>query len=193
MIIGLTGLIGSGKSKASVIFAQCGFDIIDTDIIANNILHGQAKQQVIEVFGSNILNSDGSINNNKLRDLVFTDDDYLKLLESILHPLIFLEVKQTIAAIINKNSKIIVVVPLLFKHPEYLTLINRSLLIDCNYELILNRLLIRGLNNSQVDAIIAKQMPIEQQRKLSDDIITNNSTEQEFITKIIIQSEYYRK
>jgi dephospho-CoA kinase len=195
MIIGLTGLIGSGKTLASETFSKQGFSIIDTDKIAREVLEIEAKDQVIEKFGENILAINKTIDRDKLRKVVFNDNVLLKTLESILHPLIFEKVKQQIAFIKNNNpgQNIVLVVPLLFKNPEYLKLIDRSLLIDTEYKIILQRLLDRGLNQNEADIIISQQLPIEEQKIMADDIISNNDSKQNFINSIIVQSEIYRK
>lgn len=195
MIIGLTGLIGSGKTLASETFSKQGFSIIDTDKIAREVLETEAKDQVIEKFGENILAINKTIDRDKLRKVVFNDNVLLKTLESILHPLIFAKVKQQIALIKNNDpdQHIVLVVPLLFKNPEYLKLIDRSLLIDTEYKIILQRLFNRGLNQIEADDIISQQLPIEEQKIMADDIISNNDSKQNFINSIIVQSEIYRK
>ncbi len=195
MIIGLTGLIGSGKTLASETFSKQGFSIIDTDKIAREVLDLDVKDQVIEKFGSNILDINGVIDRNKLRQIVFANANLLKTLESILHPLIFLKTRQEIVLINNNNpgQNIVVVVPLLFKNPDYLKLIDRSLLIDTEYKIILKRLIDRGLNQNEADCIISQQLPIEKQRLMADDIILNNDSKQNFINRIIVQSEIYKK
>ena len=195
MIIGLTGLIGSGKTLASQIFAKLGFFIIDTDIIANNLLlESEVSQLIINKFRSIIVDSKGKINKKKLSELVFADVSHLKILESILHPLILKQVEQQILWFKTNNQSIklaMIVVPLLFKCPIYLKLIHQSLLIDSKYDVLVDRLLKRELNKKQIDNIIKNQMPIAEQRQQADDIIVNNDSKNNFINKINMKSRYY--
>lgn len=182
MIVGLTGLIGSGKTLASEIFREQGFCIIDTDEISRELSAGSAKSIIYNEFGT--------INRAELRVIVLEDNQKLKRLENILHPLIFEEVQKQISYADNKY--IMLVVPLLFKSPKYLELIDKSLLIDADLNLIEERLQNRGLSAQEIERLIQQQLPIEIQRQHADDIITNNSSRNDFIEKIIIQNQKYR-
>ena len=183
IIIGLTGLIGSGKTLASEIFREQGFDIIDTDEISRELSAGKAQSIIFNEFGTS--------NRAELRSLVLQDNQQLKRLENILHPLIFEEVKKQISQANNKY--IMLVVPLLFKSPKYLELIDKSLLIDADLNLIKNRLQARGLSAQEIEGLIQQQLPIEIQRQDTDDIITNSSSREDFVKRIIAQSKKYQK
>ena len=89
-VIGLTGGIGSGKTVVSDHFASIGVPIVDTDIIAREIVHpGEpALQKLIEAFGKQILLTDGRLDRATLRTLAFEDSDNKALLDSITHPAI---------------------------------------------------------------------------------------------------------
>ncbi len=75
LTIGLTGGIGSGKSTAAEMFAKLGVNLIDTDAIAHQLTAaGQpALTTIRKIFGKGIMNSDGTLDRSKLRDLVFND------------------------------------------------------------------------------------------------------------------------
>lgn len=176
MIVGLTGLIGSGKSTVSNYFAELGVHIIDTDIIAHQItaINGVALPLIYKEFGGNVFTDKGALNRSVLREVIFADENKRVILENILHPLIFVEVEKELAVDDGKSYKILVV-PLLFRSQKYLTLINRSIFVDSDYELLLSRLNKRSnLDKIAVDAILSQQVPREQQLKLADDIILNN-------------------
>lgn len=181
MIVGLTGLIGSGKTLASEIFREQGFCIIDTDEISRELSAGKAQSIIYNEFGT--------VNRAELRSIVLKDTQRLKQLENILHPLIFEEVKKQISS--AENKYIMLVVPLLFKSPKYLELIDKSLLIDADFNVIKERLQHRGLSAQEIERLIQQQLPIEIQRQYADDIITNNSSRNDFIEKIIIQKQKY--
>ena len=186
LLIGLTGLIGSGKSTVAEIFATLGIPIIDTDLIAHQLTNsgGHAIAKIKEVFGAQFITSDGALERNKMRDLVFAKPDQRVILEQILHPLIFAEVQTQIGRC-QTCPYIIVMVPLLFRSPKYLSLVKRSLFVDSNYDSLLERLKQRGnLQQSQVDAILMHQVPREKQLEMADDVIDNNGDKTSLLKQV---------
>lgn len=175
-IIGLTGLIGSGKSTVAALFKDLGIVVINTDVIAYDIMlpTGSAYSQVCSMFGNQILNKELHIDRKKLGELVFNNAEQLRDLENIVHPLIYVEVLQQIEQ--NKTQHYILLeVPLLFKAPRYLELIDRSLVVNCEYQRIVERVAKRSkLNIAQIDKILEKQVAIDEQLRLADDIINNH-------------------
>ena len=101
-IIGLTGGIGSGKSTVSRLFKKLGIVIIDADAISRNLTadNGKALAKILKVFGEEIFLQTQPflrLNRDKLRQLVFDNENSKnnsnkKILENILHPLIFAEI-----------------------------------------------------------------------------------------------------
>ena len=94
-IIALTGGIGSGKTAVSEIFKSKNIPIIDTDVIARQIveLDKPAYNEIIKLFGENGLDKDKSIDRKILRKIIFTSEEKRSQLESILHPIIWNEVE----------------------------------------------------------------------------------------------------
>ena len=90
MIVGLTGGIGSGKSKVATYFAELKIDIIDTDVLAREaVAKGEvALEKIAQHFGKSILETDGTLNRRLLRETIFTDPFEKQWLESLLHPII---------------------------------------------------------------------------------------------------------
>ena len=86
--VGLTGGIGSGKSEVSRLFAERGIAIIDTDVIARELVEpGQpALQEIVTTFGSDVLDAGRRLNREQLRSLVFAAPKKRRQLEAILHP-----------------------------------------------------------------------------------------------------------
>mgnify|MGYP005663484965 CR=1 FL=1 len=89
-IIGLTGGIGSGKSSVTATLNTLNIPVIDTDIIARQVVEPGSKglQAVTEAFGKELLQPNGALNRSLLREIVFQDTVKKNQLESILHPLI---------------------------------------------------------------------------------------------------------
>lgn len=175
-VFGLTGLIGSGKTTVANIFAKFGISIVDTDIIAHQITsdNGAAIPAIINVFGSEYVTVEKSLDRDRMRGLVFNDSAARSKLENILHPIIFDEVIKQLAQVESANYSI-VVVPLLFKSPRYLQMTHRNIFVDCDYDSIVIRLKTRNnFSKLQIDAILATQVSREKQMSLADDIIYNN-------------------
>jgi dephospho-CoA kinase len=193
--IGLTGIIGSGKSLVADYFAELGIDIVDTDKIAHGLTvsDGAGISLISHEFGVDVLLEDGTLNRDKMRHLVFNNSQAKDKLENILHPLIY---SQVVEQIKNSTSKyVILVVPLLFKSPKYLTLIVRSIFVDCASEDELGRRIKARskLNIDTIQAIIKSQVSRETQLNLADDIIHNNvdTTCQELKLQVVKLHQYY--
>ncbi|MDF2892814.1 MAG: dephospho-CoA kinase [Clostridia bacterium] len=110
IVIGLTGGIASGKSTISDMLRELGAAVIDVDIVGREVVSqgGIAYNRIIESFGSDILMLDGEINRKKLGNIVFSDEEKLKLLNEITHPAIIENVNATIE-ILKKQKKAVVV------------------------------------------------------------------------------------
>jgi dephospho-CoA kinase len=175
LCVGLTGGIGSGKSTAARLFAALGAGIVDADIIAHKLTsaHGSAMPLILASFGEDYLNSDGALNRNKMRTLVFADPIAKQSLESILHPFIFREAQRQLLACLTQPYALLVV-PLLFEQPIFQSLVQRTLVVDCDESLQIQRIMQRSqLRADDVQAIINQQMPRVERIRLADDVIDN--------------------
>ena len=94
--VGLTGGIGSGKSAVASELEKCGAAIIDTDLIAHDITkaNGLAMSAIEQAFGPEFLLKDGSLDRQKMRELIFADPKAKEKLEKITHTLIDQEAKR---------------------------------------------------------------------------------------------------
>lgn len=185
LIIGLTGLIGSGKSQVANIFNHLGADIVDTDVISHQLTteDDNTLQIIAKMFGSEYIMANGILNRAKMRELIFNDNSAKIKLENLLHKLIY---QKTIELINQSVAKIIiVVVPLLFKTPNFLTLVDYAIFVDSDINNIYNRLLTRSnLSKIEVDKILASQVTRELQINMADDVISNNSTIEELTINV---------
>jgi dephospho-CoA kinase len=192
-VVGLTGGIGSGKSEAARLFAELGVPIVDVDIISHELTaSGQGTlEEIAQVFGKDMLNSDGSLNRAALRQKVFADREARKKLETILHPAIYNKAMEAL----NKNATApyqVLAIPLLFESDRYLKIINRSLVIDSSPEMQISRASKRdGLSESDIQKIIDIQIPREKRNALADDIILNDGLIEELKEKIKRVHEKY--
>ena len=172
--IGLTGGIASGKSLVADLFAGKGVPIIDTDVIAREVVEpGQpALAGIVREFGGDIVGPDGQLDRRKLRDLVFRDGRRRGALERILHPRIR-EVAEARSAAAGGRYQIIVV-PLLVESPMRATM-DRILVVDCSEETRLARLLRRDAESEeQARRMIAAQASRDERLAIADDVIDND-------------------
>lgn len=108
MIIGITGKIASGKSRLMKEYEERGFYCIDADKIVHDLYRkGSAGAKVIAVvFGEKFLDKDGNVDRMKLRDVVFMDEAKLKLLNDVIHPLVYAEISDLLKKNEGKNIAI---------------------------------------------------------------------------------------
>lgn len=173
--IGLTGGIGSGKSTVCEYFGNLKAPIIDTDIIARDLVKpGRPVQKKIEItFGSDIFDSRGILDRIKLRALVFGDTAKRLQLEAILHPEIKQEIIHQLSAI--TTAYCIIVIPLLIE-VGWQDLVDRILVVDTTPELQIQRC--KKRNNyslPQIKAIMATQVDRNTRLSAADDIIYNDN------------------
>ena len=141
LIIGLTGLIGSGKSTVANLFAKLNVNIIDTDLIAHELTslkHGEVLAEIRDCFGAEVFNDLGELKRKNLREIVFNSVEKKQQLEDILHPRILRQVL-TLLNQANGFDYDMIVVPLLFKSPQYLSLTDYNIFVDSPEPLILDR------------------------------------------------------
>lgn len=99
IVFGITGGSGAGKSTVSDMFRAMGVRVIDADKTAREVVQKGTKclDELIRCFGSEILESDGSLNRKKLGDIVFSDSAELKKLNQITHKYIKMEIEKQLA------------------------------------------------------------------------------------------------
>ncbi|QFY44354.1 dephospho-CoA kinase [Candidatus Methylospira mobilis] len=172
--IGLTGGIASGKTTVSKLFGELGIPVIDADEVSRSLVEpGQpALCAIAQALGLELINSDGTLNRERLRMRVFEDTAARQQLESLLHPLIYAAIDEAVRAITDRPYCIIAI-PLLVETRQQ-DAVDRILLVDCPVELQRQRLTQRpGVDVSLMDKIIACQATREQRRDCADDIIDN--------------------
>ncbi|MCC2625213.1 MAG: dephospho-CoA kinase [Burkholderiales bacterium] len=191
--VGLTGLIGSGKSIAAEYFAKLGVNIIDTDVISHKITSpgGVAIPHIVDTFGKGYISANGALNRPLMRELIFKNALEKHKLESILHPLIF----DMVRAEVGKSGSLytVIVVPLLFQAPRYHKYMDRSIFVDCNQSTIIDRVMKRsGWSMDTVILALDNQMPRIQQLALADDVLDNNKTPETLGLQVKILHEKYK-
>ena len=191
-IIGLTGGIGSGKSAAAEILKELGLKVIDLDLITHELMR-PGELGYIEIkkeFGEKYIDTKGALDRKLLRQEIFSSFDLKKRIESILHPIIFEECNKQLN-ILKHEKYIVLVIPLLFETKNYISLIDESLLIDCDLETQIERVIKRdNVSKALANRIIKNQMNREEKQLLADKVILNDGNINHLKTQL---DSYYKK
>lgn len=173
--LGLTGGIGSGKTTIANMFAELGAALIDTDLIAHELTMtgGLAIPAIREQFGSEFIAADGAMDRAAIRQLVFGSLEQKHKLEAILHPLIRSETERL--ATEARGDYRIFVVPLLVESGNWKQRVDRILVVDCDEETQIRRVMSRNqLSRAQVEAIMHNQARRQDRLNAADDVIVND-------------------
>ena len=191
MIVGLTGGIGSGKSAAANFFQNEGITVIDADHLAREVIEQDTPgfKSIVDYFGSDVIGDDGSVDRDKLRKVVFNNNEKKKVLESITHPLVGELMAKKIAT--AKSPYSIIMVPLIFE-TNTMSAYDRILVIDCDPALQLKRATSRDNNSDElIQKIIASQCSREQRLSIANDVIPNNDSLENLESRSIVMHKFY--
>lgn len=179
IIIGLTGVIGSGKSSAARLLRKRGLNVIDIDALAKESLTWkETKQDIREAFGNEVIN-EGKIDPVKLSAIVFRQDSALRLLESIVHPRVRAEVDRRIEDVRQQGFPVVVLDhPLLFETGVDL-LVDKIVVVSTEEGKILERLKQRGVDEDEARRRLSFQMPLDEKAARADYVVDNNGTEEQ--------------
>jgi dephospho-CoA kinase len=171
--VALTGGIASGKTMVANLFAALGVPLIDTDVIARQVVEpGQpALAAVVAAFGPDILDTDGRLDRRRMRERIFSDPTARQRLEAILHPAIRAEMERQSRE--AGGSYQVLVIPLLTegKRRDH---VDRVLLVDVPEELQIRRLMMRdGVTHEQAEASLNAQATRAERLAMADDVVRN--------------------
>ncbi len=176
LIIGLTGGIGSGKSTVADLFSRLGIPVIDADQAARDVVApGEtALETIVERFGGEMLNPNGTLNRARLRERIFADAAARKELESLLHPLIRSRMQERLNALDTPYA--ILSIPLLIESGRADT-VDRVLVVDVPEQQQIERVCRRdGISEEQAHAILTAQSSRETRLAAADDVIDNSGS-----------------
>src|SRR5690554_7098 len=174
--IGLTGGIGSGKSRVADFFAEWGAAVIDTDVIAHELTApgGQAIEPIRRQFGPDVISPTGALDRQAMRELVFESPQARHQLEAIIHPLIS-SVTHARAAV-AKGCYLVFVVPLLVESGRWRDQVDRICVVDCDPDTQISRVQARsGLTEQAITRIMSAQASREARLAVADDVIFNGA------------------
>ena len=176
LIIGLTGGIGSGKSVASDKFKSLGITIVDADVASRTVVEPgkPALKEIEDHFGSGIITAEGKLDRNNLREIIATDPEERKWLESVLHP----KIGEQITKEISESSSVytLFVAPLLLEANSQ-EMCSRVVVVDVPKDVQIRRTAKRDkVSPNQVEQMVAAQMEREKRLEKADDVLLNNGT-----------------
>jgi len=191
-VIIITGSIGTGKSTAVSIIKKMGYEVLDSDIMVHEGYNVGRRMyyEVLNFFGTGIIDCDDKINRQKLGELVFSNEGKLKKLNDIVHKFV---IEELIHGVENCNDKIIFLdIPLALEEKEnlmkfgleydemWLVYVNSNL----QKERLKNRALSENKEPDDVLKIIEKQIPIEMKKNMVDEVLVNEGTIAELQSQI---------
>jgi dephospho-CoA kinase len=190
-IIGLTGGIGSGKSLVSDLFESYGVDVSDADVASRKVLehNPSALDDIVQQFGAECLNHDGSLNRAHLRTIVFKNKASRIWLEQLLHPLIAQALEAQLSQ--AQGHYAILSSPLLFETKQNL-MTTRTLVVDATQDQQLSRGMQRdGNSQAQIHAIMKTQLSRKERLALADDVIDNTGSIEQTRQQVLALHEKY--
>lgn len=177
--IGLTGGMGSGKSTAAHILAQCHAHIIDADKAAHACTspNGAAITQIRQTFGTQYIDANGAMRRDAMRTLVFQDAQAKQQLEAIIHPLVQHHMLSQAQAAEQAGATLIVYdLPLLAESSHWRKRLHQVWVIECDTETQIQRCMQRSaLQRTQIEAILQQQASHTQRRNIADAVIMNGA------------------
>ena len=177
--LGLTGGIGSGKSTVANMLVEQGATLIDADDIsrATTASGGAAITSIAAQFGPGVVNADGSMNRDAMRQRIFSDSNARHQLEAIIHPLVINESARQAEVARQAGCALLVFdIPLLVESSRWRNQLDRVLVVDCEVTTQISRVLQRsGWTQAMVANVIASQANRTQRLAAADLVIYNNA------------------
>ena len=182
IVVGLTGGISTGKSTVTNIIIEDGFKVIDADKIAREVVEigKPAYEDIVRVFGEEILDKNLNIDRKKLGSIIFSNKEYRMKLNAIVHPRVFQTMREKLKDYSIENAVVFLDIPLLIEEMDiingYGINFDEIWVVYTKEKIQIERLMDRD-NISYQDAYkkIKSQMPIEQKIEYANRIIDNNN------------------
>ncbi len=179
IVIGITGIIGSGKTTASNFLRKKGTTVIDLDALAKKaITLKEVQEEIASRLGKEYI-KDGNPVIERLKKDVFTNKKKLRALESIIHPRVREDMWKEIDRKRGTETSFVVIDgPLLYETDLHKSL-DKIVVVSADTEKIKERLRERGLPDDDIDMRMSNQIPLKEKEKKADFVIYNNGTKED--------------
>ena len=186
--VGLTGGIASGKSEVSRLLIQNQIPVIDSDVIARELVvpGSEALPEIAAALGPDVLAPDGSLNRARVGQIVFADEAKRRALEEILHPRIMAEQDRWLdEAEARGDSALAVVDAALMVESGGWKRFDLIVVVDCDEAHQIERLLGRaGMDAEAARARIASQMPLAEKVKVAGRVVNNRGSLEDLAAEV---------
>lgn len=175
-VIGLLGAPGSGKSAVAQHFASLGCAVIDADRLAHAALdRPQVAEQLRQWWGDAVVDGQGKIDRKAVGDVVFQDENELRRLEALIHPIVHEQrQRQRDAAFAAPRVKAVIEDCPLLLETGLQDQCDALVFIDCPRPIRLSRLAAsRGWDESELKKREGRQLPLDIKRQTADYVISN--------------------
>jgi dephospho-CoA kinase len=190
-IIGLTGGIGMGKTTVSDHLTTVHqLPILDADIFAREaVAPGMPVLTAItERYGSGILLPDGTLNRQRLGEIIFNSPAERLWLEQQIHPYVRGRIETALREPPLRDTErypiVVLVIPLLFE-ARMTDLVTETWVVQCSHKIQLERLMQRDrLSLEQAQARMKSQMSIQKKITYADVVLDNSSTRENLLKQV---------
>jgi dephospho-CoA kinase len=177
-VVALTGGVASGKSAVAMRFEALGIHVYDADVAAREVvaLHEPALAEIEFVFGTGVLQADGSLDRRAMRERVFADPDARRKLEAIIHPRVRAWLRRRVG--MDRGPYCMLAIPLLVENRAAYEWVDRVLVVDAPEALQIERLMRRdGVTRDAAQRVLDAQSTRAQRLAIADEVIVNEGEE----------------
>jgi dephospho-CoA kinase len=185
ILIGLTGGIGSGKSEVARLLTDRGAEVIDADLIVRELQQPGAEvyEKMVELFGSEVVSADRSLDRAAIAKKVFADESMLKNLNQLIHPIVRRVMNERVESFRSTQKVVVLDIPLLVENPR--EGLDGVLVVDLDSEIAIKRLVEqRNMSADDARARIAKQATREQRLAIANHVIDNSGDRDELSREV---------
>ena len=177
IVLGITGGIACGKTETGRIFSEAGFDVLDTDLLAHQLMRAGTPVwgRVVERFGESIVGLDGEIDRVRLGSIVFDDPKARETLNQLVHPAVIRAAEKWVAERRDVGKETAVLVPLLFE-VGWIEGWDVVVCVAADEDVVFQRLEKRGLSKKEARKRIKAQMPLAEKKAQASFSIDNNGS-----------------
>lgn len=175
-VIGLTGGLGSGKSTVASLLEQKGAKVVNADLVGHEIYRAGTEgwRRIADAFGREVLGPDGEVDRRKLSQIVFSDPQALRRLNSITHPLIKTAIEDRLAEMRASGTAVAVLEAALLIEAKWMDAADEIWVVTAPRDTALDRVAARsGLSRQEAEARLSRQLS-DEERAIHAHVIIDN-------------------